>query len=55
MARSLIVVVEDGNGPRFGQPRTPLSSSAKADDPVLKMVTSDREAAAYWIARFRGR
>jgi hypothetical protein len=58
----LRTVADDIHGPRFGQPgrraiqpQIPLSSSAKADDPVFETLTSDREAAAYWIARLRGR
>jgi hypothetical protein len=33
-----------------------LSSPANAGDPVIPAVTQghDREAAAYWMARFRG-
>jgi len=58
----LRTVADDIDGPRFGlpgqraiQPHISLSSSAQADDPVFETFTSDRDAAAYWIVRFRGR
>src|SRR5260370_6879059 len=41
---------------RVRRPHLQPSSSAKADDPVFqRRLLSNREAAAYWIARFRGR
>jgi len=36
-------------------PTTPLSSSAKADDPVFQRPQRmKRQAAAYWMPRLRG-